>query len=133
MITDDMVRAAREQLRAMNQIAPSEFGMRCALTAALDLMPKADPAALRHLEDVNAGLVRANGNLAAKNGEMHAEVERLRADPARVPLTDSQREALLFNMTLHGKMTKRTAQKIIALVLDGVHPAEAIGQEGGAA
>jgi hypothetical protein len=90
-------------------------------------------ADLRHLEEVNAGLMRANGNLAGKNCELHAEVERLRADPARVPLTDSQREALLFNMMLHGKMTKSTAQKIIALVLDGVILMRPGGREGGAA
>ena len=44
IITADMVSAALQQLRAMHQIAPSEFGMRCALTAALDVAPKDTPA-----------------------------------------------------------------------------------------
>ena len=44
IITADMVSAALQQLRAMHQIAPSEFGMRCALTAALDVAPKDAPA-----------------------------------------------------------------------------------------
>lgn len=45
MITDQMVKAARDQLAAMNQIVPSDLGMRCAINAALDAQPKTAPVA----------------------------------------------------------------------------------------
>ncbi|NDY89715.1 hypothetical protein [Ideonella livida] len=81
---------------------------------------------------IKPGQSDLKGYVFAAARALLAEANQQPARSERIPLTDSQREALLVNMMLHGKMSKHTARQILALVLDGVHPGD-FEAKGGAA
>jgi hypothetical protein len=90
-------------------------------------------AELRRLDVMTAGLVRANGNLTAKNGELHAEVERLRAALPEARDLLGRHNALAANCaTLRGEArVLRALLRQAADVLDTITDNDS--EDGGAA